>query len=89
MTRIANLSRKDAVKNSGVFSEKLKKAGYDTVVYIEKGKFMNAEDYSPREVWFADYTEPYDNPYYMLQYSKEGKVDGISGTVDLDIMYIE
>lgn len=89
MTRIANLSRKDAVKNSGVFSEKLKKAGYDTVVYIKKGKFMNAEDYSPREVWFADYTEPYDNPYYMLQYSKEGKVDGINGTVDLDIMYTE
>lgn len=69
---------------SDAFCEEIKKAGVEPMVYsytedIEKGV---KTDYP---LWLADYENKSSAEYAMKQYSTEGKIDGISGSVDLDI----
>ena len=87
-TRIENLSYAQGLKNASVFRKVLEKNGHKTAVYIESDGFLGAEDFNESEVWYSDFGKPYENDYLMLQYSKEGKVGGIPGDVDLNIMYI-
>ena len=46
------------------------------------------EDY---DIWLAQYEEIPDFPYQftMWQYTNQGKVDGVSGKVDLNICFID
>mgnify|MGYP003313933123 FL=1 len=41
------------------------------------------------DIWLAHYTAKtnYDKPYYIWQLSNQGKVPGIDGYVDLDVLY--
>ncbi|MCC8029064.1 MAG: hypothetical protein LIO75_04610 [Lachnospiraceae bacterium] len=43
------------------------------------------------EIWYADYEEIPQTPYHFTfwQYANDGIVDGISGSVDLDIQIYE
>ena len=47
------------------------------------------DDTDTRPVWLAHYTDKtdYNGPYMMWQASSTGNIDGISGDVDMDILY--
>ena len=74
------------------FSDRIKEAGYDCIVYTTiNGAFFRYDiDGFDSGLWIADYGDKcsfiYD--YAFLQYSQSGIVDGIEGFVDLDVMVL-
>lgn len=74
------------------FSNRLKDAGYDTMLYASENYLNNTwltlKDYT---IWVAKYSTKTpvvnDKEYILWQNSDKGRVDGIEGDVDLDIYY--
>ena len=76
------------------FNTIIENAGFKAGVYANRNWFDN---YLNKDIlkakystWIAHYkikTDKYKGEYDILQYSESGKVNGISGTVDLNIMY--
>ncbi len=73
------------------FSNKLKDAGYDTMLYASENYLNNTwldlKDYT---IWAAKYStkKPTISRNYILwQNTDKGRVDGIEGNVDLDVYY--
>lgn len=85
--RVDSVPYSDSVKFAKVFMEEIKKSGYEPMVYIGEDSFLKAEDFKDCKIWYADYKQPYEQEFEILQYSKSGKIDGINTNVDLDIMY--
>ena len=76
------------------FCDKLIKNGYDTGIYASLSWFNNQLKSSKLDKytkWVAHWSDNcgYKSPYKMWQYSSSGIVDGISGNVDLDVIYFE
>lgn len=74
------------------FCDKVKKAGYDTMVYADLNtlnNYISADLSSKFKIWVAQYNDScdYKKPYYMWQYTSAGKVPGIPGKVDLSYVY--
>lgn len=68
----------------------LKEHGYKTSLYssknyLEKVWYPEEFDY----IWLAHYTSKtdYKNKYGMWQFCNTGKIDGINGDVDIDVLY--
>lgn len=74
------------------FSNKLKDAGYETMLYASENYLNNTwlelNDYT---LWVAKYSSKTPSvsgkDYILWQCSDKGRVDGIEGNVDLDIYY--
>lgn len=74
------------------FLEKVESAGYFTGLYGSASSLTThtADDIKSRyTIWLAHWVNQtnYSSAYAIWQYSEKGKVDGISGNVDLDICY--
>lgn len=72
------------------FADELAKDGYGCMLYSSKNYLENAwEKTDTRPVWLAHYTQKtdYKGPYMLWQASCTGKISGISGDVDMDILY--
>lgn len=74
------------------FLEKVEKAGYFVGLYGSASSLTThtADDIkSHYTIWLAHWVDKtnYGGVYAVWQYSEKGKVDGISGNVDLDICY--
>ena len=72
------------------FLEKVESAGYFTGLYGSASSLSThtADDIKSRyTIWLAHWVDKtnYSGAYAVWQYSEKGKVDGISGNVDLDI----
>ena len=72
-----------------VFEEACNDRGYDTMLYASK--YYLTEIWKPADsvtVWLAQYSKKvtYTGSYYMWQVSDCGKIDGIAGPVDMDIL---
>lgn len=85
-------------KNAGTdiclaFCKKVEKAGYTPMVYANPdmlNNHLNADTISNSyPVWLANYTTntKYTGTFSYWQYSSVGKVDGISGNVDMNFYY--
>ncbi len=76
------------------FLSTIKNAGYDAGIYASRNWYNNKLDMAGNLdryiVWLAEYrsTPIYQGYYHIWQYSSKGKVDGISGNVDMDISYL-
>lgn len=75
-----------------VFLERVESAGYFTGLYGSASSLTThtADDIKSRyTIWLAHWVNQtnYSSAYAIWQYSEKGKVDGISGNVDLDICY--
>lgn len=73
-----------------IFEKELSKGGYDCMLYSSKIFLEKVwEDTGKRPVWLAHYTDKtdYSGPYMIWQASSTGRIDGIDGDVDMDIMY--
>jgi GH25 family lysozyme M1 (1,4-beta-N-acetylmuramidase) len=72
------------------FSKQMQDAGYSSCLYSSKNFLENCwTNKLGLDVWLAHYTSNtnYTGAYYMWQHSSSGKIDGISGAVDLNIYY--
>lgn len=80
----------DLDETFNIFADALKNGGYDTMLYSSKfyleNIWINNNKYP---VWLAHYTNQtnYEGDYFLWQMSNVGRVDGISGDVDIDILY--
>lgn len=91
----ADLSVEEATAVCRAFCKTVEDAGYNAMVYANKDMLENdlqasqiSKDYL---VWLAHYTSmtDYRGEYDFWQYTSAGKVDGISGNVDLNYWYVE
>ncbi len=88
-----NLSKNTLTSMCETFCDTIEKAGYWAGIYTNKYFFTTYLDYKKLEekytIWVAQYndTNTYRGKYDMWQYTSSGKVNGISGNVDMDILY--
>ena len=84
------LTRTDCINFTNAFCDYIKSKGYKTGFYLNQDYYKNQYDAATIKkyiVWLADYntTPHYDCIYH--QYSSKGKVNGISGNVDMNFYY--
>ena len=72
------------------FMNTIEDAGYKSMLYSSKTYLENMWLEKDYDVWLAHYTNKtdYKGDYIFWQMCNTGKVDGINGNVDIDIMYI-
>lgn len=70
------------------FMKTIKEAGYEASLYGSKNYLINIWK-TNYPVWLAHYTTKtdYTGKYYMWQLCNNGKVNGINGYVDIDVLY--
>ena len=71
------------------FMEKIKEAGYDSMLYSSKNFLEKIWETDVDYIWLAHYIDKtnYEGKYHMWQLCENGKIDGIKGNVDIDILY--
>ena len=77
------------------YCEAIKKKGFKVGVYANQNWFQNYLNVKSLynagySIWCAKYADSKPNisaPYDIWQYSSSGKVDGISGNIDMNYMY--
>ena len=87
---ISNADRTEVVQ---AFCETIRDSGYTAGIYANKnwlGSKMNTGSFGGYNIWLAQYAAAptYNGRYELWQYSSTGKIDGISGNVDLNISYL-
>ena len=75
------------------FCEKVKEAGYQPMIYgnaYSLFRMLNYNDLTEYPVWYAYYSDNLYFPYDLAvwQYSSTGKVNGVNGNVDLNVMFL-
>ena len=87
------LSREDRTLLVRHFCERVKAAGYQPMIYGNAYSLFHMLNYSELTefpVWYAYYSDNLYFPYDLgvWQYSSTGRVNGISGNVDLNVMFL-
>lgn len=82
------LSLYDINTVANAFLQEIEKAGYDEILYGSKYYLQNIWQ-TTESVWLAHYTSKtdYDGLYRLWQLCDNGKVSGINGAVDINVMY--
>ena len=93
-SRIESLTGEERTKIAEAFLSTIDLAGYTPMIYGKKEWLLKEIDLTQLEdydIWLAQYEEIPDFPYQftMWQYTNQGKVDGVSGKVDLNICFID
>ena len=92
----ANLGKTLSASICNAFCEKVKAAGYTPMVYANYTMLNNYMDYKSLQkkyrIWLANYTTKgtattYPGEYWMWQYSSSGKVNGLSGCIDMNYIF--
>ena len=91
---IQNLGKDKLMNIINEFCSIIETAGFWAGVYANKNwydNYLNKEEIKKRyTTWIAHYTREtnkYENEYDMWQNSSDGKIDGISGSVDTNYLY--
>jgi hypothetical protein len=91
--RANNLTRAQRTSAIKGFCERIKKLGYTPMIYASTSWLNNDLDMSklPYDVWCAQYYSEcqYKGKYIIWQYTSEGRVNGVSGVVDMNRCYIK
>lgn len=74
------------------FCRTIENAGYQAGVYASRNWYnhnLHTDKLENYYIWLAEYRSVplYQGYYRMWQYSSKGKIDGIDGNVDMNIMY--
>ena len=90
--RTDELTGEQATKNTIAFCEEIEEAGYEPMVYsnmVWEADYFDMSEVSGYKFWYADYESYPQTPYdfCMWQYTESGSISGISGGVDLDVMF--
>lgn len=91
--RTDDVSGEQFTKNTLLFCSLIKDAGYEPMIYsnmLWEAFQFDMVKVSKYPFWYADYESEPQTPYKYeyWQYTNKGNVDGISGSVDLDIELI-
>lgn len=88
MTKLGKTKLTEMAK---AFCEEIKKGGYTPGVYSNPNWFSNHLDYNGLKklysIWLAQYYKEAQYECDVWQYASDGKVSGISGNVDMNIIY--
>ena len=92
-TRTDGLSGEQATLNALAFCRRIYKAGYLPMIYVNTDWAHNMYDMEKLDhypVWYADYTASPSLPggFAMWQYTDEGRISGIEGPVDLNLLFL-
>lgn len=91
--RANGLSKAKRTEVIKAFCEEIKRQGYEPMIYASLLWFRDNLDMSqlPYKIWCAQYYSKceYKGEYILWQYTSEGKVNGISGAVDMNHCYIK
>lgn len=92
----AKLSKAAATKVCMAFCKEIAAAGFTPMIYANKSMLsdqLDAKQISNAgyRIWLANYTKntTYSGDFDFWQYSEKGKVDGISGYVDMNFYYAQ
>ncbi len=89
----ANLSKAQMTANSLAFLNRVSQMGYTPCLYANYSFLKNRVDASQissvAKIWLAHYntSTDYSGDYEYWQYTSDGKVNGISGRVDMNFWY--
>ena len=90
--RMNVLTAEERTHLTKLFCDSIEAAGYKSMIYLNlemAGLHLNIEELESYDKWFAYYNKelyyPYD--YSVWQYSENGTVAGIEGSVDMDICF--
>lgn len=91
--RTANMDARTLTDCSKHFCELILEAGYQPMVYFNRNQaayLLHLEELTDYPFWLAAYTDRMGFPYKvdMWQYTDNGRVPGIEGPVDVDIMFV-
>lgn len=85
------LGKSTLTKMSKAFMAEVLKAGYRAGVYANANWFQNYLDYDSLfgtyYIWLAQYNDTAQFECDMWQYTSSGKVSGVSGNVDMNVIY--
>lgn len=86
-----NLSFYELTEMANAFLDTLSKEGYQGMVYGSKNYLENMWLEVDYPIWVAQYNSSlsYKGDYLLWQICENGKVDGIKGVVDVDILYLQ
>ncbi len=85
-----NMSFYDINNIANSFIKRVEEKGYKGMLYSSKFYLENIwENKNNNTVWLAHYTTKtnYQDSYMIWQLCNNGKIDGINGNVDIDILY--
>ena len=92
----ASVMKKVGTSSCIAFCDTIKASGYTPMVYANYNTLCNHIDYktlqSKYKMWLANYTTngvatTYPGDFYMWQYSSSGKVNGLSGNIDINYVF--
>ena len=86
-----NVSFYELTEIAKSFMRELEKAGYDTMIYSSKTYLEKIWLETKYDTWLAHYTDKtnYEGKYKFWQLCNNGRVAGINGDVDIDILYLD
>ncbi|MDD2294733.1 MAG: glycoside hydrolase family 25 protein [Eubacteriales bacterium] len=92
--RTVGLTKQEQTDITVAFCETVREAGYTPMLYCNIRWYMEELDLTrltEYDKWFAQYFNrpffPYE--YQMWQYTNNGRVDGITGPVDLNLSFVD
>ena len=90
--RTANTDPQTVTDCAKAFCETVGQAGYDTLIYFNPSQsrdMMYLDEVADYGFWLAMYSDEmtYEYKVDMWQYTKEGKVPGIKGNVDINLYF--
>ena len=91
--RTANMDARTLTDCSKYFCQLVEEAGYQPMVYFNRHQAANLlylEELTDYPFWLAAYTDRMAFPYKvdMWQYTDSGRVPGIEGYVDVDVLFL-
>ena len=92
--RHEDLTKKERTIIADAFCHVIENNGYTPMIYAYPGWIYNNVSYTRLtryDMWLAHYTKRTTYPFHyrIWQYTSKGKVKGIDGRVDLDIVFIK
>lgn len=84
------LGKKECIAHTKAFCQEVEKQGYKAGIYTNTDYYINMYDKTLLDkyiLWLADYSGDPDYPCNFQQYTSSGKVNGISGNVDMNYHY--
>lgn len=84
-----NKSFYNLTEMANTYLSTLEKAGYKGMLYSSKNYLEKVWFKTKYPTWLAHYTEEttYEGDYYVWQLCNNGKIPGIQGAVDINVMY--
>lgn len=89
--RANDLSAEQCTKNAEAFCNRIKQAGYSTLVYGNQHDLARYDlDSLKEDIWYAEYNDAApttSTPIVMWQYTSTGSVSGIQTNVDVNVLF--